>query len=137
MLPSKAKEVYKPGGVSVLIPARNEANAIGFLLEDLMGCKDTIQEILVYNDNLTDDTAKVVRTYMERCAYIRLIEGDELPSDGWERTMPATAWLLKRMETGCFFWDADVRVESDLIERAVSYMNEQRLTLLSVFPNRR
>lgn len=130
----KPKKYTSRGGVSVLIPARNEANAIGFLLEDLMGCKDTIQEILVYNDNSTDDTAKEVRAYMERCARIRLIEGDELPS-GWLGKNHACHRLATEAHGDrLLFLDADVRVESDLIERAVSYMNELGLTLLSVFP---
>ena len=49
--------------VSVLIPVRNEENNIGLLLDNLQKIKNGILEIIVYDDQSTDNTAKIVTDY--------------------------------------------------------------------------
>ena len=46
--------------VSVLVPARNEANNIGNLLNDILQQTYSKLEIIVFNDESTDLTEKVV-----------------------------------------------------------------------------
>jgi glycosyltransferase involved in cell wall biosynthesis len=140
--------------VSVLIPARNEEENIGVLLGDLVETdhdlslpnvnlsppnvnfslhigSPKIKEIIVYDDQSTDDTVRIVEGFE---GVVRLISGGELPV-GWlgknyachKLAAAATGdWLL--------FLDADVKVSPDLIRDAVGYAQRKNLRLLSLFP---
>ena len=60
--------------VSVLIPVRNEENNIGNLLDDLKKQDYTHIEILVFNDQSTDDTANIVAMAVQKDNRIRLMQ---------------------------------------------------------------
>ena len=49
--------------VSVLIPARNEVTNIGYLLADLKTFTYPNFEVVVYDDQSTDGTAKIAQLY--------------------------------------------------------------------------
>ncbi len=68
--------------VSVLIPARNEEQNIGSLLEDLVNQDYEHLEIVVYNDQSEDKTAQIVDEYSKRDSRIRMIGSGMLPG-GW------------------------------------------------------
>jgi poly-beta-1,6-N-acetyl-D-glucosamine synthase len=61
--------------VSVIVPARNEAGNIEKCLDSLLGQKAprVDLEVIVVDDASEDNTAGIVRSYMERDARIRLI----------------------------------------------------------------
>ena len=120
--------------VSILIPARNEEDNIGNLLEQLSTLKYSSLEIIVYNDNSTDDTESVVKYWATLQPTIKLINGQE-PPQGWLGKNHACHQLSKAA-TGeiLLFLDADVRVKKDLIQRSISYFQKYELHLLSIFP---
>jgi len=63
--------------LSIIIPARNEANRLPRTLEHILsyiGAKGWTGEIIVVNDGSTDDTANVVRSFAARNTSIRLID---------------------------------------------------------------
>ena len=70
------------GLVSVLIPARNEANNIGNLLNDLVNQDYKNIEVIVFNDQSEDKTAEIVTEYTIRDSRISMISSAGLP-DGW------------------------------------------------------
>lgn len=49
--------------ISAVIPAYNEENHIGFCLEHLLGQEEKADEIIVVDNNSTDNTAKIARSY--------------------------------------------------------------------------
>lgn len=120
--------------VSILIPARNEENNIGNLLNDLSNQDYSNVEILVYNDNSTDNTKTVVEQFSIRNPKIKLIEAKPLPV-GW-LGKNFGCYLLSKQATGQYFLflDADVRVTNTLIESAIAHMNKYKLGLVSIFP---
>ncbi len=121
--------------VSILIPARNEENNIGNLLSDIK--KFTYQnfEIIVYDDNSTDKTCEIVTTFASTDNRIKLIQGNE-PEKGWLGKNYACSQLAALAKGNLLlFLDADVRVSDTLIEKAVTYFNQYKLILLSVFPH--
>ena len=124
--------------LSVLIPARNEANNIEALLSDLTHVKSgCLIEIIVCDDASEDSTAELVETWMQRDSRIRLIYSSGPPS-GWLGKNHA-CHLLSREARGEYllFLDADVRLNPAFIERALSYATTHRLGLLSLFPRQR
>ena len=120
--------------VSVLIPARNEEQNIGSLLEDLVHQDYKNIEIVVYDDQSEDKTAKLVDEYSKYDSRIRMIGTGTLP-EGWLGKNYACHSLAKEAK-GSFllFLDADVRVSGNLIARSISYSEKHDLRLISIFP---
>ncbi len=79
-LPGEA--IKDPPLISVLIPARNEEKNIRRCLRSLLRQDYPNLEIIVLNDNSSDDTAGVVGEYVKKNKNIKLITGLPLPS-GW------------------------------------------------------
>jgi len=116
--------------VSVLIPARNEENNISNLLGDLLQESYPRKEIIVFDDQSTDNTSKIVEEYAE----VNLIRSAGLPA-GWLGKNFA-CHSLSAMAKGKYFLflDADVRISSGLINRVVAYAEKHKLGLFSLFP---
>lgn len=133
-LPAYRKSKRENNRVSVLIPARNEEKNIGNLLSDLSEMENEIHEIIVYNDSSTDNTAGIVRKFTLKNKKINLLEGQPIPL-GWLGKNHACHYL-SLTATGDYFLfiDADVRIGSQAIVRALKYAQEKKLSLLSIFP---
>lgn len=127
-------EAEKEEIISVLIPARNEEENIGYLLSDLQKYPNRYLEILVFDDQSTDHTVNVVRNFSGRDKRIRLMQSQGLPR-GWLGKNHA-CYQLAQKATGKYylFIDADVRIEGEMIADAVAFMKKHRLGLLSIFP---
>jgi glycosyltransferase involved in cell wall biosynthesis len=136
--------------VSVLIPARNEEANISRILSDLVesagisldnqsGSANSdgapvIREILVYDDQSTDQTVARIETVVAPPGLIRVIRGSELPA-GWLGKNHACHRLAQEAKGDwLLFLDADVRVAPDLIRDAIGFAQVKRLALLSIFP---
>jgi len=132
-LPPCQPLTFKPK-ISILIPARNEESNIGLLLSDLSTFEYEPIEILVYDDLSTDQTASVIKRYATQNSTIKYIEGKPLP-DGWLGKNNACHQLAKAATGQLYlFLDADVRVQSGLVENAISFIQKHKLKLLSIFP---
>ncbi|MFA5735365.1 MAG: glycosyltransferase family 2 protein, partial [Proteiniphilum sp.] len=120
--------------VSLLIPARDEEANIGNLLGDLTTLTDRIQEIIVCDDQSTDNTASIVERYATVDSRIRLIRSEGLP-DGWFGKNHACHCLAQEAAGDyLLFLDADVRVGEGVIDRSLQYVQRHRCDLMSVFP---
>lgn len=132
-LPQESQTGQNPF-VSILVPARNEESNIGNLLTDLSTFDYEPLEIIVYNDNSTDNTAEIVRHYALKNPKIKLINGTE-PDKNWlGKNFACHSLAGVAQGEKLLFLDADVRVKNGLIEKAVSYMEKRHLKLLSIFP---
>jgi glycosyltransferase involved in cell wall biosynthesis len=121
------------GAVSAIVPARNEEEVIAACVASLAN-QPEIAEILVVNDQSTDATASVVRSFLGKIPNLRLLESDGLP-DGWVGKNHALwvgvqqakcAWLL--------FTDADAEHQPDSVSRALQIAKEQAAVLVSFSP---
>lgn len=120
--------------VSILIPARNEALRLPFLLKDLS--KQTYRniEILLYNDHSNDHTKKIIENHTTYDSRIRSVKTQILPAD-WRGKNFACHNLAQAAHGDYYlFIDADVRLAPKAIENALSFTNKKRLSLLSLFP---
>ena len=124
-----------PQSVSVLIPARNEAHNIRRCLDSLLAQDFPILEVLVLDDNSTDDTARVVGEYAEKDARVRLVSGQLLPQ-GWMGKNYAChqlgclaqgEWLL--------FTDADTDHQPGSLRWAVAAAQQNQADLVSLIPH--
>ncbi len=112
--------------ISVVIPARDEANRIGPLLESIVGAP-CVDEVIVVDDQSSDATAVIARR-----AGATVIEGVALP-DGWA----GKAWALQQgIEAARSDWvvtlDADTRPAPLLPGALVARATGDRFDLLTV-----
>ena len=124
---------YKPAAsgplISVIIPARNEARNINACVRSILAASYPNIEIIVVDDRSTDGTGDLA----ERLG-VRVVRGAELPA-GWF----GKQWALvqgNRVARGelLLFADADTRHEPELIARAVTALQTERVDLFSVIP---
>jgi glycosyltransferase involved in cell wall biosynthesis len=120
--------------VSVLIPARNEEENIGNIIDDLLAQEYSNVEIIIFNDQSDDRTAEIVTLYTDREKRVRLIDSAGLP-EGWLGKNYACHSLAQSAKGDFFlFLDADVRISGNVIGRAVSFSDKKCLDLISSFP---
>ena len=121
-------------GVSVLIPARDEAHHIEGCIEAALASKGVVLEVLVLDDESSDDTAARVEAIAQRDRRVRLLRGAGPPS-GW-LGKPFACWQLAQAAKGdvLAFVDADVRVEPDAVARSVALLEQADLDLVSPYP---
>lgn len=121
--------------VSILIPARNEAEDILALLQSIHQQNYTNYEVIVLDDGSNDSTFAICEEFAASHSKFAAIKGNELP-DGWLGKNFACHQLAQKA-TGKFFLflDADEQVQPGLINSAVHRMYLRNLSLLSLFTN--
>ena len=123
--------------ITVIVPARNEEQAIEQTLRSLFAQQNISIEILAVNDRSTDQTGEI----MDRIAAegraegrsISVIHIEELPA-GWMGKTHAMA-LAARQATApwLLFTDGDILFREDCLSRALSYA-EREADHLVIFP---
>lgn len=132
-LPGKPDLKKKPF-VSILVPARNEENNIGKLLSDLSTFDYDSVEIIVLDDNSTDNTALIISNQIDKNPKIRIIKGKGLENGWLGKNFACHQLALAAKGELLLFLDADVRVENGLLEQSIAYLQKQKIKLLSIFP---
>lgn len=121
--------------VSVLIPARNEADDILKLLQSLKVQDYQNIEVLVLDDQSDDDTYKVCDDFSKKDSRFSVIKGEPLEK-GWLGKNYACHQLAEKAKGKyLLFLDADEEVKDGLINSAIHRIQSGRLSLLSLFTN--
>ena len=134
-LPDKTPEEFPK--VSLLIPARNEEGAIGKLLSGLQQLDYPDFEVIVCNDHSSDNTEEILNWFAGDDERIHWFLGEKLPEDWLGKNFACHQLAQKASGKYLIFLDADVELSSNAITKAVSYFQEKKLMLLSVFPQQK
>lgn len=121
-------------GVSVLIPARNEASGIRDAIASVLQSSYEKFEVIVLDDHSTDETREIVAHLATTDDRLAWHASDTLP-DRWNGKQHA-CWQLAeraRFET-LLFMDADVRLSADALPLLVGELRRTDVDLLSGFP---
>lgn len=123
--------------VSILIPARNEADNIGQLLDNLISLSDLkyfTYEILVLDDQSEDATAAIVDQYVRLYPKVRLIKGLTLPTGWTGKNWACHQLAISAKGQYLLFLDADVRLKDEAIVKSIYRVKYLNISLLSLFP---
>lgn len=134
LLPAAPGPGIPPRSISVLIPARDEEDAIRASVAAALSSRGVEIEVVVLDDRSEDATAEIVQAMARLDDRVRLIRGPELPP-GWCGKQHA-CWVLA-MEARhplLVFIDADVRLEPDALARMSMFLLESGADLASGFP---
>jgi chlorobactene glucosyltransferase len=120
--------------ISVLIPARDEADNISACLESLQRQDYPNFEVLVLDDNSADDTAGIVSRLAAADNRVKLITGQPLPKD-WAGK-PFACYQLAQQASGdwLLFVDADTVHAPHMLRSVLDTALKRKVSLLSGFP---
>lgn len=119
-------------GISILVPARNEAENLRAHLAGIL--RQPAREILILDDASDDGTADVVLAMAGHDARVRLLTGAPLPA-GWTGKNWACHQLAEAANGEVLlFTDADVAWNDGALVAFSQEMRRQRADVFSVFP---
>ena len=127
-LPQAISETRLPS-LSIIVPARNEAANLKQLLPSLGAVSyDGTWEVIVVDDNSTDDTARIAQSYG-----VRVLQLSELP-EGWAgKTHACHQGALAANGQWLLFTDADTIHHSCGPAWAVTFATRRQIDGLSIF----
>lgn len=122
--------------VSIIIPARNEAETIPDCLPTILNQTYENIEVIVVDDRSTDRTREILSEFDDE--RLTVVEGEPAPDESWTGKCWAVHQGLQQA-TGdwLLFTDADMTFEPWLLERVMADHDGRRDRLYSLIPNTR
>ena len=120
--------------VSVVIPARNEERVIKRCVHSVLQQGSIVREVIVYNDQSTDDTAGRVLQLSQHDARVRLVNGTPLPRDWYGKPYACHQAAQHAQSPWILFLDADAMLQPDAVDALVTAAVDHRCTMLSAWP---
>ncbi len=120
--------------LSLLIPARNEEKNIRRLLRELQNQPYQNIEVIVYDDESTDNTYNLAREIEEEDQRFRVLKGTPLPKNWLGKNY--ACFQLANFSKGDYllFLDADVSVSGKILQNILALSISKNLDLISIFP---
>ncbi|QDU70804.1 glycosyltransferase [Mucisphaera calidilacus] len=122
-------------GISVLIPARDEEEAIEEAVRSVLDSERVIPfEVVVMDDHSTDRTAAIVEKIAAEDPRVRLAQAPRLPRDWFGK--PHACWCLAReARHDTLVWmDADVRLRPGGLRTLANALHHKEVALVSTVP---
>jgi glycosyltransferase involved in cell wall biosynthesis len=124
--------------VSIIIPARNEADNIEQTLTQLLVLDYDNYEIIAVDDRSTDQTGAIMDSVAARAEThqrLEVIHVDELPAGWMGKTHAMWTASLQAEGEWLLFTDADVLFKPDAVRRALAYAESEGADHLVLFPH--
>jgi len=120
--------------VCVVIPARNEANALEHCLKNVLAQDYTSLSVVIADDRSEDDTASVAERIARGDWRVRVVHIDELPA-GWMGKSHALWIATREVDTDwLLFLDVDCTLEPHAVRTAVGEARRRDVELLTLWP---
>jgi hypothetical protein len=120
--------------ISVLIPARNEEANIQAALAAILASTDVTLQVIVLDDNSSDNTPQIVRQIAQADPRVQLHSAPPLPP-GWSGKQRACHLLSTYASHDLLvFIDADVRLTPDALSRMAGFIHQSGADLASGVP---
>ena len=133
--PKNSIQTLQPS-VDILIPTRNEEKSISKCLDSLINQTYSNMNILVLDDQSTDNTANIVKNYVTKHNHIKLIKGKNLPK-GWLGKHWACQQLGELSSADLIlFSDADTWFEKNIVANTINLMTTDKIDFITLIPTR-
>lgn len=120
--------------VSIIIPARNEAQKIKPALLSILQQDYTNYEVILINDRSTDNTLNIIKEFEESYSKLKIFTVNKLPENYLGKSNALQLGAANSEGELLLFTDADVIMKKDTLSKAVSYLNEFNLDHLTASP---
>ena len=133
---AEANEARMPR-ISVLVPARDEAENIEACVRSLLALNYPNFEVLVLDDHSADDTYAILCRLRDQDYRLRVLIGADLPPDWYGK--PFACWQLANAASGelLLMTDADCVFAPDALLLALGARQEHRADVVSLVPDLR
>ena len=134
-MPKLSRNLSSNHSLAIHIPLRNESENVLELIEMLKNQSyEGEHHFYILDDNSTDDTYSLLSNAINEDNRFSVIRGSEPPA-GWI----GKTWALEQLfgvskEEIIISLDADVRITSEALSRAVSTLDAHALDFLSIYP---
>ncbi|HKW03706.1 MAG TPA: glycosyltransferase family 2 protein, partial [Nitrososphaerales archaeon] len=133
----KIEIVQRDTLLSVIITAKNEEQTIGRCLESLIAQTHENLEIIVVDDESSDDTVKVSQKFSDRDKRIRVVGAGVKPSGWFGKNWPCQKGFENSRGEFLLFVDADSEFDKAVISLALNYALSLSIDMLSLSPRLR
>lgn len=131
------KDYVKPARqpfISILVPARNEAEAIGSCVKSLLAQEYPRYEVLVLDDDSSDDTWHILESLSANQTHLKIMKGTPLPSDWLGKHWACHQLAMQAGGDLLLFTDADTIHSPGMLENAAAAMESEGADLISALP---
>ena len=128
---TRGPEIFDGPLVSVFIPMRNEEKNAENCLEGLRNQSYKNYEILVLDDNSTDNTASILKKIAAEDKRIKVFTGSPLPDDWYGKPFALHQLSLQANGEIFFFTDADTIHSPESISWAVTNMSALKTDMIT------
>ena len=123
------------GRLSVVVPARNEADTLEPAVRTLLAEDYPDLEIILVDDRSSDETGRIIDRIAAADARVKAVHITEL-REGWLGKVNALdRGLGKSSGRFVLFTDADVHFRTGTLRKAVAYCEQEGLDHLTAFPD--
>lgn len=121
-------------GLTIIVPARDEATRIGRCLAGIADQRLTAVQVIVLDDGSTDDTAAIAQQFRQQLPGLRVLPGAPLPA-GWAGKCWACWQAVQASQTEwLLFLDADTAPLPGMVATLLRYARVNQLDLLTLLP---
>ena len=123
--------------VSVIVPARNEQDCIEKCLSSILEQTYPNLEVIVVNDNSTDQTAELIAKIAVRYPVLKIVNITSPLVEGWLGKTNALwqGYLAARANSEwLLFVDADTSLKPGALEASLAHVDQEKLDLFSLIP---
>lgn len=121
--------------VSVIVPARDEAEGIEASVRGLLAQRRVSIEVIVVSDRSVDDTAAIVQRLAAEDARVRLVEVRALPERWLGKSYTLQVGAATATGDWLLFTDADCLLHPDVVARALRLTARDRVDHVALTPS--
>ncbi len=120
--------------VSVCVPARNEERDVGACLTSLLNQDYPDFEVIVVDDNSTDNTPDIIESLQARYPNLIAIRGAPLPPDWYGKPFALHQAIQKAQGELLLFADADPVFQPHTLTTAVHLIQKHQVDMVTLLP---
>ena len=113
--------------VSFIVPCHNEEEIILAKINNILALGNSVNEIIIVDDNSSDDTFAVVKKLSAKNKKIKLFKNSERGKNS------AVILVIKRSSSEIIcMTDADIMLPADALQKILPYFEKQNIGMVSL-----